>query len=42
MAAMQKLRRIEEELREQANGSQDGYLLAVADRMNDALKVLGG
>lgn len=38
MVALQKLRAIEDELREQASGSQDGYLLDVANRMRDALK----
>lgn len=32
------VRSIEDELREQANGSQDGYLLDVADRLRDAVK----
>lgn len=36
--ALQKLRDIEDELREQASGSQDGYLLDVANRMREALK----
>ena len=37
LAALQKLRDIEDELREQASGSQDGYLLDVANRMREAL-----
>lgn len=37
LAAIQSLRDIESELREQASGSQDGYLLDVADRMRAAL-----
>jgi CHASE3 domain sensor protein len=37
-AALAKLREIESELREQASGSQDGYLLDVANRMREALK----
>lgn len=36
--ALQKLRDIESELREQACGSQDGYLLDVANRIREALK----
>lgn len=36
--AMAKLSEIEEELREQASGSQDGYLLDVANRIREALK----
>jgi len=36
--AISKLREIEAELREQASGSQDGYLLDVANRMREALK----
>lgn len=32
------VRSIEDELREQASGSQDGYLLDVANRLHDALK----
>lgn len=36
--ALQALRDIESELREQASGEQDGYLLDVANRMRDALK----
>ena len=39
-AARLSLRELESELREQASGSQDGYLLAVADRIRDALKHL--
>ncbi len=38
LSSLQKLRDIEAELREQASGSQDGYLLDVANRMRDALK----
>lgn len=38
MTALSKLRDIEAELREQASGSQDGYLLDVANRMREALK----
>lgn len=41
LSALGKLRAIEEELREQASGSQDGYLLDVANRMREALKVFG-
>lgn len=37
LSALQKLRSIEAELREQASGSQDGYLLDVANRMSKAL-----
>lgn len=36
--ALQALRDIESELREQASGEQDGYLLDVANRMKNALK----
>lgn len=36
--ALAKLDEIESELREQASGSQDGYLLDVANRMREALK----
>lgn len=39
-AAMQCLRDIEDELREQASGSQDGYLLDIANRMREALRNL--
>lgn len=39
-AAVKSLRDLEEELREQASGSQDGYLLDVANRMRDALRQL--
>jgi hypothetical protein len=39
-AAVESLHEIEAELREQASGSQDGYLLDVADRIRDALKHL--
>jgi len=38
LAALQELRDIEEELREQASGSQDGYLLDVANRMKQAIE----
>jgi hypothetical protein len=38
LGAIQKLRLIEDELREQASGSQDGYLLDVANRMREALR----
>ena len=38
IGALAKLREIEAELREQASGSQDSYLLDVANRMRDALK----
>ena len=38
LRALQELRDIEAELREQASGSQDGYLLDVANRMRDARK----
>lgn len=38
LVAISKLREIEVELREQASGSQDGYLLDVANRMREALK----
>lgn len=38
LGALQKLREIEDELREQASGSQDGYLLDVANRMREALQ----
>ena len=38
LGALQKLREIEAELREQASGSQDGYLLDVANRMRESLK----
>lgn len=38
LGALQKLRDIESELREQASGSQDGYLLDVANRMREALR----
>lgn len=38
LSSLQKLRDIEAELREQASGSQDGYLLDVANRMREALK----
>lgn len=38
LRALSQLREIEAELREQASGSQDGYLLDVANRMRDALK----
>lgn len=38
--AVAALRDIEGELREQASGSQDGYLLDVANRMRAALKQL--
>jgi hypothetical protein len=38
LAALQDLRDIEEELREHASGSQDGYLLDVANRMKQAIK----
>ncbi len=34
------LRNLEGELRELASGSQDGYLLDVANRIRDALKLL--
>lgn len=37
LASLEKLREIEDELREQASGSQDGYLLDVANRMREAL-----
>lgn len=37
LGALDKLRGIERELREQASGSQDGYLLDVANRMREAL-----
>lgn len=37
LAALQQLRDLEAELREQASGSQDGYLLDLANRMRDAL-----
>ena len=37
LASLDKLRGIEAELREQASGSQDGYLLDVANRMREAL-----
>lgn len=37
LRALQELRAIEDELREQASGSQDGYLLDVANRMRTAL-----
>lgn len=37
LGALSALRDIEAELREQANGSQDGYLLDVANRMRAAL-----
>lgn len=39
LRALSELREIEADIREQASGSQDGYLLSVADRMRDALKV---
>ena len=35
-----RLKAIEAELREQASGSQDGYLLDVANRMREALASL--
>jgi hypothetical protein len=35
--ALQKLREIEADVREQAIGEQDGYLLSVADRMREAM-----
>lgn len=34
---MMELHEIEAELREQAQGEQDGYLLSIADRMREAL-----
>lgn len=37
LAALEALRDIESDLREQASGSQDGYLLDVANRMRTAL-----
>lgn len=37
LAALDALREIESDLREQASGSQDGYLLDVANRMRAAL-----
>lgn len=32
------LREVEEDMREQAIGSQDGYLLAIADKLREALE----
>ncbi len=37
LRALSELRDIEAELREQASGEQDGYLLDVANRMRGAL-----
>lgn len=39
-AALASLLALEHELREQASGSQDGYLLNVANRISEALKSL--
>lgn len=40
LKALQALRDIEAELREQASGEQDGFLLDVANRMSVALEAL--
>ena len=40
-AAVKNLRDLEAEIREQASGSQDGYLLDVANRMRHEIKKLG-